>query len=117
MLKFLRRYEHIILSWKLTRYEQYGSSLRLRMEIELIDESKLFVRETILEGRERRYAYHWQTKGGGLLLRWDNAPHWEVKTFPHHKHIGEVSFVEPSYERTLDQVFKAIAQRLQKSKE
>lgn len=117
MLELLRRYGYIILSWKVTRYEQYASSLRLRMEIELIEGSKLFVRETILEGKERRYSYHWQSKDEELLVRWDNAPHWDVETFPHHKHIGAVDSVESSYERILDQVLKVIAQKLQESKE
>jgi hypothetical protein len=87
------------------------------MKIELIDSSKLFIRETILEGRERRYAYHWQNKDEELLIRWDNAPHWEIETFPHHKHVGKAESVELSYERMLDQVLKVIAQRLQESKE
>ena len=35
----------------------------------------------------RRYSYHLQ-KGGVMIKRWDNAPHWKsVKTFPHHIHV------------------------------
>jgi len=35
----------------------------------------------------RRYSYHVQ-KGGEMVRRWDNAPHWpDMKTFPHHLHI------------------------------
>ena len=113
MLELLRKHADIILSWKVNRYEQYGSSLRLRMEIQFIEGSKLFVRETVLEGKERRYAYHWQDKHQKLLVRWDNAPDWKVETFPHHKHVGEANRVEPSYERTLEHALRAIAQKLE----
>jgi len=47
-----------------------------------------------------------------LITRWDNAPDWEVATFPHHKHIGNEDNVEASYERTLEQVMHRIAQRI-----
>ena len=70
MLELLKKYASIIVSWRLTRYEQYGSSLRLRMEIEFVDGSRLYIRETVLEGKE----YHWQSKDQELLTRWDNAP-------------------------------------------
>ena len=112
MLELLKKYASIIVSWRLTRYEQCGSSLRLRMEIEFVDGSRLYIRETVLEGKERRYAYHWQSKDQELLTRWDNAPDWEVETFPHHKHVGMANRVEPSYERTLEQVLRVIAQKL-----
>ena len=39
-----------------------------------------------------------------MIIRWDNAPDWDLETFPHHKHIGVGGNVEPSFERTLDQV-------------
>ena len=35
-------------------------------------------------GVMRKYSYHWQDKKERLLIRWDNAPDWEVETFPHH---------------------------------
>lgn len=40
-------------------------------------------------GRDfRRYSYHVQ-KEGHMVRRWDNAPHWpDMKTFPHHHHLG-----------------------------
>jgi hypothetical protein len=40
-------------------------------------------------GRDfRSYSYHVQ-KGDKMLQRWDNAPHWpNMKTFPHHLHLG-----------------------------
>jgi len=59
------------------------------MEIDLIDGSRLYVRETLLGGMKRKYAYHWQDAEGRLLIRWDNAPDWDIESFPHHKHVGE----------------------------
>ncbi len=35
------------------------------------------------------YAYH-ISKGSELIIRWGNAPHHkQIRTFPHHKHVGE----------------------------
>jgi hypothetical protein len=56
----------------------------------------------------RKYAYHWQDSNGKLITRWDNAPDWDVATFPHHKHVGQDNVVEPSFERTLEQVLAYI---------
>ena len=58
----------------------------------------------------RKYSYHWQDERERLLIRWDNAPDWVVETFPHHKHVDQN--IEPSYERTLEQVIKVIAEKL-----
>lgn len=40
-------------------------------------------------GRDyRSYSYHLQNMGR-MVRRWDNAPHWpDMKTFPHHLHLG-----------------------------
>ncbi|MCK8603303.1 toxin-antitoxin system TumE family protein [Desulfoferrobacter suflitae] len=84
VLRTEARNSDIILSFSIKRFEQAGSSLRLRMEIDLADGSKLYVRETVMRGMKRKYAYHWQDSAGRLLIRWDNAPDWEVESFPHH---------------------------------
>ena len=111
MLQILRKYSHIILSYKIIRFEQFGKLLRLKAEVNLIDGSNLYIRETVIEAK-RKYAYHWQSKDDKLIIRWDNAPDWEVETFPHHKHFGDNKRIEPSYERTLEQVLDFIAQQL-----
>ncbi len=115
MLGALNKFPEIILAYKVTKFEQFGGFFKLRAEVELIDRSKLFIRETVLDGTNRKYAYHWQDRNGKLLVRWDNAPDWEISTFPHHKHMGEEDRVEPSYERTLEQVMPSIAKRLEES--
>lgn len=110
MIKLLKRYSKIIRTYRITKYEQFGANLRLRLEIEFTDNSKLFVRETIIEGKKRVYAYHWQNENSQLIIRWDNAPDWDVETFPHHKHVNDE--VLPSFEHTLEQILKEIETHL-----
>jgi hypothetical protein len=112
LLPVLEKYRAIIPDYKITVFDEAGSSFRLRAIVFLIDGSELHVRETLVGGEKRKYAYHWQSGDGHLLMRWDNAPDWDVETFPHHKHVGEQSTVTPSYERTLEQVLEVIAQRV-----
>ncbi len=107
MLRVFEKYSSIILSYRITKFEQFGHLFKLRAEVELIDHSKLFIRETVI-GTKRKYSYHWQTLDQKLLIRWDNAPDWDVETFPHHKHIGVEDQVESSYERTLEQVLNIL---------
>jgi hypothetical protein len=115
MLRVLKKFSEIILSYKVTKFEQFGQFFKLRVEVELIDRSKFFIRETVIGEASRKYAYHWQDQNGKLLIRWDNAPDWEIATFPHHKHIGTENNIEPSYERALEQVMPILARRLEKS--
>lgn len=46
-------------------------------------------------------------KDGELIVRWDNAPHQKVKTFPHHKHLSDGTIIE-SYETQLEKVLRNI---------
>jgi hypothetical protein len=109
LLKALEKFSSTIRDYKITVFEQAGSSSRLRAQVTFVDGSTLHVRETVIEGAVRKYAYHWQSSDGRLLVRWDNAPDWEVETFPHHKHIGGQQYVVASYERVLEQVLAFIA--------
>ncbi len=113
MLELLNHYSEIIRSYKINKYEQFGSNLRLRAVIEFKDFSKLHIRETIINGRKRKYSYHWQMKSQKLIIRWDNAPDWDIETFPHHKH--KKNEILPSYERTLEQVLKVIEKKIKSS--
>ena len=114
MLDLIESYSKIIKSYKIDKFEQFGDNLRLRASIEFIDSSSLYIRETIINGEKRKYSYHWQTKDEKMIIRWDNAPDWEVETFPHHKHLKNE--IHPSYERTLEQVLKSINKKLDKEK-
>lgn len=110
--KLIERFSEIILSVKVSKFEHFGNSLRLRASITFIDKSTLYIRETVIPGKKRKYAYHWQDKESNLLIRWDNAPDWDVKTFPHHKHMDQEKTVYASYERTLDQVLSVISKNV-----
>jgi hypothetical protein len=108
LLLILERYKSIIRDYRVTAFEQAGLSFRLRAQINFIDNSQLHVRDTVIAGETRKYAYHWQDEDGKLRIRWDNAPDWDIETFPHHQHVDEERNVLPSYERTLEQVLARI---------
>lgn len=87
----------------------------LKIKVNLVDHSQLIFTE-IQTQTENKYSYHWQTKSGNLLLRWDNAPHWnKIDTFPHHKH-GASGKVEESYEVTVTDVLNYIEKMMEKGK-
>ena len=45
-------------------------------------------------------------KDGGMIFRYDNAPHHGVSTFPHHKHLPEG--IKESKEKGIIEVLKEI---------
>ncbi len=56
------------------------------------------------------YSYHWQSKNGSLIKRWDNAPHHkELAGFPDHLHNGDT--VQTSKPMNLQKVFRAIRKK------
>jgi hypothetical protein len=114
MLKLLTKYSDVIASYKISRFEHFGQILRFRAELILIDDTILHVRETVLSISIRKYSYHWQDRRGKLIMRWDNAPDWDVETFPHHVHVGKEDAVEHSFDRTLEQVLNVVRSRLSK---
>ena len=78
----------------------------LKLKVKLKDNSHLFITE-VHTVNHQKYSYHWQDETGNLLIRWDNSPHWKnIKTFPHHKHIG--SEVLPATRATIEDVLKEI---------
>jgi len=57
-----------------------------------------------------KYRYHYMNKEGGLIFRYDNAPHHKnIRTFPHHKHISDD--VRESCEPTLYEILLEISQK------
>ncbi len=63
-----------------------------------------------------KYSYHYQSRQGELLFRYDMAPHHkEIKTFPHHKHINlnsVISTAAPDLEQVLFEIDDLIDQAL-----
>ena len=80
-------------------------------KVNIIDGSILYVTEYIkfVEGRIKRdkYSFHWQ-RDNRLIFRYDNSPHYkDIKTFPHHKHIGMNNVIcskEMSLSDTIDEI-------------
>lgn len=81
-----------------------------KIKANVLDGSILFITEMHTESYQK-YSYHWQKPDGVLIMRWDNKPHWkDIKTFPHHKHIG--STIQPCHRVTLEEVLIEIKERL-----
>jgi hypothetical protein len=79
--------------------------------MQFADGSELHVREfvDVSAGIDRyKYSYHYM-RVGRLVFRYDNAtdiPGRDLKTYPHHKHVGEA--IEESPAPTLQQVLTEI---------
>ena len=80
---------------------------RLKVKLRLFDGSILWAREVWSKGEMSAYSYYWLRSDETVIMGWDNAPHHKgVKTFPHHKHIGDR--VEDSEERDMRNVLHFI---------
>lgn len=82
-----------VMHWKVVREEAQGDVGLFRYQLTLRDGSLLEMFERFdIAGEKlqvRRYSFHWQSAGGELRRRWDNAPHHpEMSTHPHHVHEG-----------------------------
>jgi hypothetical protein len=87
-----------------------GKRLLYEIAVQLIDSSKLFIREYI-DPEERNYSYPWQKNNGELITRWDNAPHHkELNSFPHHKH--KKGSILPSEPVTLEEIIEYIESKI-----
>ncbi len=113
MRKLLQRYTPPIDHYQIQQYDHEAQLFRLKMVIHMVDGSQLFVKEYRFQDQSRKYAYQWQNQQGELLIRWDNAPHWQqIATFPHHKHIQNSQNVHPSTETSLENILMHIASQL-----
>lgn len=111
MLDLIVRHEQYIKSFQVLLYEKEGEIFRFKAEMTFKDESKIFIKEYVFKGSERKYAYHWTDPSGNLICRWDNAAHWpDIITFPHHKHINGA--VDASSETSLADVLGVIVKTL-----
>jgi len=84
----------------------------LRVKAEIVDGSLLYVREAFFSDHSK-YSYHWQSRTGEMLIRWDNAPHHpEIHTHPDHKHEGER--VGPSARVSVEEILAELADALKR---
>ena len=90
---------------------------RLKGRLRFGDGSRLEFEEEVRPRGNRgvakvHYGYHYQRADGKTVFRYDNAPHHRaVKTFPHHKHVGEK--VESATAPDLHDVLREIDEYLQ----
>lgn len=93
------------------RIEDEDDTIKIFGQILFVDGSLLYFFEYHALGELMKYRFHWQTRDGDLITRWDNAPHFaSMKTFPDHKHtpIGAL----PSKQRRLRDVIEEIEQEM-----
>jgi hypothetical protein len=93
----------------------------IRGEVEFKNGSSLLFFRELLDLRlplhKVMYAYHYQTKDGDLIFRYDNTAHHKaVPTFPNHKHLGSGD-VDSSEPPSLEQVLREIEEIMDKNEE
>jgi hypothetical protein len=89
-------------------YKEFGGDEgMIRGKLLFINGYVLEFMEYVCIGKERpKYRFHLMDKDGEMIFRYDNAPHHEVLTFPHHKHLPEG--IEESKEKGIIEVLKEI---------
>lgn len=102
--------------------EKYGSVVErivpveldgemLRVVLYLKDSSNLRITELWADKILKKYSYYWLNTDNELKIGWDNAPHHtKIKSFPHHKHIGQQKDLQSSTENNLEDVMGVILQ-------
>ena len=107
MEELINKYKSIIKAYEVTAWDSEPTSYRYKAKLALIDDSHLVIKDYLFSS-ERKYTFHWQDKNGDLIMRWDNAGHWnEIDTFPHHRH--EKDGVFSSREVTMEDVLHYIS--------
>jgi len=92
------------------------------LHIGIIEGKIIFIDESILHFIEfinvkqttevYKYSYHYQVLNGNLIFRYDMAPHPEIETFPHHKHVQPnklKAVLPPSLASILDEISDLIS--------
>ena len=100
--------------------EKYGSVVErivpveldgemLRIILYLKDGSNIRVTELWTDKILKKYSYYWLNTDNKLKIGWDNAPHHtKIKSFPHHKHIGQQKDLQSSTENSLEEVMGVV---------
>lgn len=99
VLSFEIAYEEIDL------YECY-----IRGRLQLENGLQLHIAEYVVtepQFKRMKYRYHLQNEKGQRIVRWDNAPHHQVDTFPHHRHDAD-GRVYASPAMDIEQVLQSI---------
>jgi len=109
LLSLIKSFSHIISNYHIYTYKREKNLFAFKARLVFNDDSILEIKEYRFANHERKYAYHWMDKSHNLLVRWDNAQHWQdIATFPHHKHVSTKHHVQTSFEVNLDQILLEI---------
>ena len=110
--------DSFVVNFKVTKQVNRSNNGHLRARITFIDNSILEFSEFIEQASEDEirlvtYSYHWESKNGDLIRRWDNARHFpRLENFPHHIHDGKTGDVTPGKLVNIFQVLDEIASNL-----
>jgi len=113
VFSILQKYSEIIKKTEIIAYEFEENQVRIKIALELTDDSRLIIKDYKFRNNVRKYSYHWMDNNGELRIRWDNAPHWEtISTFPHHRHVDSteniIFSIETDIESVLDYIKKIL---------
>ena len=83
----------------------------LKGKILFIDGSAFEFLEYLKGTTSLKYRFHYMDDKGALVFRYDNAPHHQVSTFPHHKHIPMdiISSHPPGLIDVIDEIEKMVS--------
>lgn len=113
MFSIFASFQDIVGDIEVVKYDVEENQIRLHVKLRLKDSSQLVIRDYKFRDNTRKYSYHWMDKDGGLLIRWDNVPHWKnISTFPHHKHVDHEDNVIDSIETDIESALNCIRERL-----
>lgn len=109
-----------IITFQILREEILGNKGLWRYRLTLKNNSFLemfeFFEVQLTEINIIKYSFHWQTKEGKLIKRWDNAPHHpEIETFPHHLHDDTEDSVFPYTPISLEEILRLISAQISSS--
>ncbi|MCJ7478824.1 MAG: DUF6516 family protein [Candidatus Nanohaloarchaeota archaeon QJJ-7] len=108
--RVIDHYEDLVSSIESLDLTERYDLLHLEARIVLIDGSELHVSE-VWKGEDlEKYSYYWLEESGETIVGWDNAPHHDVETFPHHRHEG--GEVEPSEPMDAETVLRELQDRI-----
>jgi len=117
VFSILSKYTDIIKRTDIVTYEFEENQVRIKIELELTDGSLLMIKDYKFSNNTRKYAYHWMGSDRKLIIRWDNAPHWDlVSTFPDHKHVERNENILISTETNIESVLEYIEKALKSPK-
>ena len=91
-----------------------GKQAIVKAEIVLIDGSLLIIREYIdakYHISKVSYAYHYQSRNGRLIFRYDNAAHKPALNFSEHKHTSGGD-IEPSAPPEISKLIEEVISNL-----